>query len=73
MCARMLRAVSTCCVASAAELKDRRVEVLDISEAYHDKKAADYRADYDSTLYRSEKRGLGPLAHGWAARHAPVM
>lgn len=58
---------------SDAELKDRRVEMLDISTGYHDRAAKDYRADYDSSLFHSEKTGRGPLAKGWEARAAPVM
>jgi Phosphatidylinositol transfer protein len=62
-----------CVACSEAELKERQVETLDICEAYHDKSAKDYRADYDSSLFRSEKTARGPLRKGWQSTAAPVM
>ncbi len=58
---------------SAEELKERKVQVLDIREAFADKTAKDYRADYDSSLYRSTTTGRGPLAPGWQRTTSPVM
>jgi hypothetical protein len=49
---------------SAAELKQRVVEFVDIrSAAQRDK--PDYAPERDASLFRSAKTGRGPLADGW--------
>ena len=58
---------------TAAELKERSIETLDISQAYADKAAKDYKRNYDSSLFHSTTTGRGPLAKGWERAHAPVM
>lgn len=49
---------------SADELKERKVEFIDIAVAGHDTKDKDYKPERDSVLFKS-KTGRGPLAPGW--------
>lgn len=60
---------------SAEELKQRKVEYIDIRTGYSDPKAKDYRADYNASLFKSSKTGRGPLEEGWyrSGRHTPIM
>lgn len=58
---------------SPAELKDRKVEKLDIRTAYAGCEPKDYKPQYDASIYKSKVTGRGPLAAGWEATHAPVM
>jgi hypothetical protein len=56
------------------ELKHRKVEYLDIVDAYADHKHKDYKAEYAVTTYKSKATGRGPLAKGWEKSGAkPLM
>ncbi len=57
----------------AAELKDRKVEKLDVRTAYVGCEPKDYKVQYDSSVYKSKVTGRGPLAAGWETSTAPVM
>lgn len=58
---------------SAEELKVRKIETIDLVDAYADKKHKDYNPKYDVTLVKSAKTGRGPLAKGWEKTVKPVM
>jgi Phosphatidylinositol transfer protein len=50
---------------SAEEIKQRKVEYLDIRNANIDPKSKTYNADMDSTKYVSKETKRGPLKAGW--------
>mmetsp|Transcript_41751 Transcript_41751/g.116325 ORF Transcript_41751/g.116325 Transcript_41751/m.116325 type:complete len:306 (+) Transcript_41751:99-1016(+) len=56
---------------SAKQLKERKVETLDIVDV--DTKDEEYKAEHDPRLFKSEKTGRGELKKGWEVEHEPVM